>query len=57
MRFAANVRPRHPSDRGAAPFLDPKRPRNTFRLGFSSIPAEKFAPGIEMPAQILDRMA
>jgi len=34
----------------------PERPRNTFRLGFSSIPVEKLAPGIEKLAQIIDRM-
>ncbi len=31
-------------------------PRNTFRLGFSSIPAEKIAPGIQKLAQVIDRM-
>ncbi len=41
---------------GAVHFFGPKRPRNTFRLGFSSIPAEKIAPGIERLAQIIDRM-
>ncbi len=39
------------------PFFGPKRPRNTFRLGFSSIPAEKIAPGIEKLAEIMNRMA
>ena len=29
---------------------------HTFRLGFSSIPAEKIAPGIEKLAQFIDRM-
>jgi len=42
---------------GAVHFHGPKRPRNTFRLGFSSIPAEKIAPGIEKLAQIIDRMS
>ena len=41
---------------GAVHFHGPKRPRNTFRLGFSSIRAEKIAPGIEKLAQIIDRM-
>ncbi len=41
---------------GAVHFFGPERPRNTFRLGFSSIPAEKIAPGIEKLAQIVDRM-
>ena len=41
---------------GAVHFHGPKRPRNTFRLGFSSIPTEKLAPGIEKLAQIIDRM-
>ena len=31
-------------------------PRNTFRLGFSSIPAEKIAPGIQKLAQVIERM-
>ncbi len=42
---------------GAVHFFGPKRPRNTFRLGFSSIPAEKIAPGIEKLAEIMNRMA
>jgi GntR family transcriptional regulator/MocR family aminotransferase len=41
---------------GAVHFHGPERPQNTFRLGFSSIPAEKIAPGIEKLAQIIDRM-
>ncbi len=41
---------------GAVHFHGPERPRNTFRLGFSSIPVEKIAPGIEKLAQIIDRM-
>ena len=41
---------------GAVHFHGPKRPRNTFRLGFSSIPAEKIAPGIEKLAQVIARM-
>ncbi|MFQ5773160.1 MAG: PLP-dependent aminotransferase family protein [Kiloniellaceae bacterium] len=32
-------------------------PRNYFRLGFSSIPAEKIAPGIKRLAEIVHRMA
>ncbi len=31
-------------------------PRNTFRLGFSSIPVEKIAPGIQKRAQVIERM-
>ena len=41
---------------GAVHFHGPERPRNTFRLGFSSISAEKIAPGIEKLAHIIDRM-
>ena len=41
---------------GAVHFHGPERPRNTFRLGFSSIPVEKIAPGIEKLAHIIDRM-
>jgi len=41
---------------GAVHFFGPKRPRNTFRLGFSSIPAEKIAPGIKKLAEVIDRM-
>ena len=31
-------------------------PRNYFRLGFSSIPADKIGPGIQKLAQVIDRM-
>ncbi len=31
-------------------------PRNYFRLGFSSIPAEKIGPGIQKLAQVIERM-
>ena len=35
-----------------APFFDgPDRPRHFYRLGYSSIPAPKIAPGIELIAQ------
>jgi GntR family transcriptional regulator/MocR family aminotransferase len=38
-------------------FAGPEPPRNCFRLGFSSIPAEKIEPGIEALAQIIHTMA
>ena len=42
---------------GSPHFLSPKPPRNYFRLGFSSIPASKIAPGIENLAKLLHRHA
>ncbi len=41
---------------GTIHFRGPDPPRNTFRLGFSSIPAEKIGPGIEKLARIIQRM-
>ncbi len=41
---------------GAVHFHGPTRPRNNFRLGFSSIPAEEIAPGIEKLAEVIKRM-
>jgi GntR family transcriptional regulator/MocR family aminotransferase len=42
---------------GTVHFCGPNPPRNTFRLGFSSIPAEKIGPGIEKLARVIHRMA
>ncbi len=41
---------------GAIHFCAKDPPRDTFRLGFSSIPAKKIAPGIEKLAQVIERM-
>jgi GntR family transcriptional regulator/MocR family aminotransferase len=38
---------------GSVFFMSAKPPRNTFRLGFSSIPAEQIAPGIEKLAGLI----
>ncbi len=38
---------------GSLHFLSTKPPRNYFRLGFSSIPTEKIAPGIEKLAALI----
>ena len=41
---------------GAIHFCAKDPPRDTFRLGFSSIPAEKIGPGIEKLAQVIERL-
>ena len=38
---------------GSVFFMSAKPPRNTFRLGFSSISAEKIGPGIEKLAGLI----
>ena len=42
---------------GSVFFLSPKPPRNYFRLGFSSIAAEKIGPGIEKLAGLIEERA
>jgi GntR family transcriptional regulator/MocR family aminotransferase len=40
---------------GAVHFMAGKAPANYFRLGFSSIPAERIEPGIELLAELIQR--
>lgn len=41
---------------GDVHFLSDEGPRNFFRLGFSSIPAELIEPGIRLLAEVIDRL-
>jgi GntR family transcriptional regulator/MocR family aminotransferase len=41
---------------GDVHFLSDAGPRNCFRLGFSSIPAERIEPGICLLAEVIDRL-
>ncbi|GGH33847.1 transcriptional regulator, GntR family [Cribrihabitans marinus] len=44
-------------ERGAPFFAGPERPGNFYRLGYSSIPTERIAPGIEHIARAIDESA